>query len=524
MPPCSPCVQRPSSTRRSASSSPSPCDRRSPHPHRRRTPRRSWETRRPWRSPTTRRFDARRWCVCPGADHSGQPRCSCRAGWRGRCSATSPSTRTCLRDLEVALAPTDRVDGAERLLASGPDRVRRIQAAARATAGGAFLVATPAVRRARLGDPRRAGHRRRGRPRPRPAAPLGGAPRAARPGHAAVARPRHAPPDRRLRRRPGRPGVTLAPALVRDRRRRPRGRRRGVGGGLRRRAATRPATERQPAPLARGGGRRPDRPGRRHCAASHPARCSTTPAGWCRGRPGRTWCCRAAQERQLRALVDRYRQRSRVHDDWGLPLYPSPGVVALFSGPSGTGKTTSAEVIAARARGRALPGRPLGPGQQVHRRDREEPRADLLRRPRRQLPAALRRGRLPLRQPVEGQRRPRPLRQPRGLLPPPAPRDVRRLRRAHLQLPGQHRPTRSCAGSTSPCTSRCPSAEERDRIWERCLGRRSARGPRPRLRRRAVRPHRRVDPQRRTGRCLPAAAADRAGSGWPTCSPPWSRS
>jgi AAA+ superfamily predicted ATPase len=54
----------------------------------------------------------------------------------------------------------------------------------------------------------------------------------------------------------------------------------------------------------------------------------------------------AAQERQLRALVDRYRQRSTVHDEWGLDLYPSPGVVALFSGPSGTGKTTSAEAIA----------------------------------------------------------------------------------------------------------------------------------------------------------------------------------
>ncbi|MEO9325445.1 ATP-binding protein [Nocardioides sp. C4-1] len=53
-----------------------------------------------------------------------------------------------------------------------------------------------------------------------------------------------------------------------------------------------------------------------------------------------------SQERQLRAVIDRYHQRSRVHDDWGLSLYPSPGVVALFSGPSGTGKTTSAEVIA----------------------------------------------------------------------------------------------------------------------------------------------------------------------------------
>jgi hypothetical protein len=53
-----------------------------------------------------------------------------------------------------------------------------------------------------------------------------------------------------------------------------------------------------------------------------------------------------AQQRQLRGLVDRYRQRGIVHDGWGLPLYPSPGVVAMFAGPSGTGKTTAAEVIA----------------------------------------------------------------------------------------------------------------------------------------------------------------------------------
>lgn len=53
-----------------------------------------------------------------------------------------------------------------------------------------------------------------------------------------------------------------------------------------------------------------------------------------------------AQERRLRALVDRYRNRDLVHSGWGLPLYPSPGIVALFSGSSGTGKTTSAEVIA----------------------------------------------------------------------------------------------------------------------------------------------------------------------------------
>jgi hypothetical protein len=53
-----------------------------------------------------------------------------------------------------------------------------------------------------------------------------------------------------------------------------------------------------------------------------------------------------SQLARLHDLVDRYRYRAVVHEQWGLPLYPSPGVVALFSGPSGTGKTTTAEAIA----------------------------------------------------------------------------------------------------------------------------------------------------------------------------------
>ena len=50
------------------------------------------------------------------------------------------------------------------------------------------------------------------------------------------------------------------------------------------------------------------------------------------------------------------------------------GVTALFAGESGTGKTMAAEVLAGVARARPLPHRPLGGRQQVHRRDREEPR------------------------------------------------------------------------------------------------------------------------------------------------------
>jgi SpoVK/Ycf46/Vps4 family AAA+-type ATPase len=48
----------------------------------------------------------------------------------------------------------------------------------------------------------------------------------------------------------------------------------------------------------------------------------------------------------LRDLVNRYQQAERVYDEWGFPASPSRGVVALFAGPSGTGKTLSAEVVA----------------------------------------------------------------------------------------------------------------------------------------------------------------------------------
>ncbi|MGE3619575.1 MAG: ATP-binding protein [Acidimicrobiia bacterium] len=65
--------------------------------------------------------------------------------------------------------------------------------------------------------------------------------------------------------------------------------------------------------------------------------------------PRRRWdhlVLRPGQERQLRELVARYRHRATVHGEWGVPAVPSSGLIALFSGPSGTGKTTAAEVVA----------------------------------------------------------------------------------------------------------------------------------------------------------------------------------
>ena len=68
-----------------------------------------------------------------------------------------------------------------------------------------------------------------------------------------------------------------------------------------------------------------------------------------RTRPGRQWDELVLPDDQmavLRELVARYRHRHRVFREWGFPARPSVGVTALFAGPSGTGKTMTAEIIA----------------------------------------------------------------------------------------------------------------------------------------------------------------------------------
>ena len=66
-------------------------------------------------------------------------------------------------------------------------------------------------------------------------------------------------------------------------------------------------------------------------------------------RPTRTWddlVLDADREELVRMVATRCRQRRTVYDRWGFSPSPSTGVVALFAGPSGTGKTLAAEVIA----------------------------------------------------------------------------------------------------------------------------------------------------------------------------------
>jgi len=48
----------------------------------------------------------------------------------------------------------------------------------------------------------------------------------------------------------------------------------------------------------------------------------------------------------LRSVVDRYQHANQVYGAWGFSPNPSRGLVALFSGPSGTGKTLASEIIA----------------------------------------------------------------------------------------------------------------------------------------------------------------------------------
>jgi hypothetical protein len=120
--------------------------------------------------------------------------------------------------------------------------------------------------------------------------------------------------------------------------------------------------------------------------------------------------------RLLRHLVAQARHRTTVYERWGL----GTGISALFAGPSGTGKTMAAEVLAGeldldlyRIDLSSGVSKYIGETEKNLRRvfDAAE---DGRRHP------AVRRGRRAVRQAQRGQGQPRPLRQHRGELPAPA--------------------------------------------------------------------------------------------------------
>ena len=92
---------------------------------------------------------------------------------------------------------------------------------------------------------------------------------------------------------------------------------------------------------------------------------------------------------RLRELSAAIRLRPVVYGEWGFArrLNGALGIKALFAGPSGTGKTMAAGVIA-RGRPRPPEGRSVGRCAK-HRRDGEEPRPHLRERSRRQCVALL---------------------------------------------------------------------------------------------------------------------------------------
>ena len=109
-----------------------------------------------------------------------------------------------------------------------------------------------------------------------------------------------------------------------------------------------------------------------------------------------------------------------------------------------------------RARARPVPRRPRDDRLEVHRGDREEPRADLHRRRRLERDPVLRRGRRAVRQALRGVGLARPLRQHRGRLPAAADGGLPGRRDPRHQLPPQHRRRVRAAARLRRSTSRSP--------------------------------------------------------------------
>jgi hypothetical protein len=204
--------------------------------------------------------------------------------------------------------------------------------------------------------------------------------------------------------------------------------------------------------------------------------------------PGFAWADLVLPEDTLdtiKELTNFAKYRAALLEEWGFDQEAAlrPRRVGDPRRPARHRQDDGGAALVARARLRPLPDRALAGGQQVHRRDREEP-GPLVRRGR-ELPRrpVLRRGRRAVRQAHRGQELQRSLRQPRGQLPAAADGDLQRRdaagdqpragHRRGVQAPrALHDPVRDAraAGAHERCGRACSRVESKvapDVDWDR---------------------------------------------------------
>ena len=171
---------------------------------------------------------------------------------------------------------------------------------------------------------------------------------------------------------------------------------------------------------------------------------------------------------QLKEICDQVRHHHLVYDDWGFGANSATAraSASLFAGPPGHRQDDGREVLAGDVGLRPVQDRPVRRGQQVHRRDREEPGAIFARGRSQQRHPVLRRGGRPVRQANRGLRRARPLRQHRDQLPAAANWRSTRGRSCSPPTCAQTSTRRSPAASGYVVEFPFPDAAHRQRIWE----------------------------------------------------------
>ena len=174
---------------------------------------------------------------------------------------------------------------------------------------------------------------------------------------------------------------------------------------------------------------------------------------------GGTWAdivLPAPQIHTLQTIALQVQHRVRVCDEWGFAEKSSRGLglSALFAGPSGTGKTLAAEVLANELRAGSVPHRSQRGCEQIHRRDGKESAARVRRGGGRRRDPVLRRSRCAFREAQRSERQPRPLRKRRDQLSAPADGSVSRPGHPRHEHEGGARSSASCAGCGSLCNFR----------------------------------------------------------------------